>query len=1140
LTPSFIPHILISIRFKEASVMIHDRKSALLFGTVIAIVLLVAASPAAAQTKLLRFPAIHGDKIAFTYAGDIWIAPAAGGTAARLTAHPGMEVFPRFSPDGKWIAFTGQYDGDEQVYVMPSTGGEPKQLTYYPARGPLAPRWGWDNQVYGWTNDGQSILFRSQRDSWTAGEQHLYTVAMTGGPAEVLPMPVAGAGDYSADGTKMVYSPRYRDFRPEKRYGGGQANDLWLFDLKTNDAKRIIAGPRADRDPMWISNTVYYTADTDGTFNIYAYDVASGKTTQVTKNTIWDVRWPSSDRAGRIVYEQNGELQVLDVKTGKSSAVAINVPDDGLWKRPSRVPASGQLEDFELSPKGERALFSARGDIFTAPVEKGATRNLTHSSGAHDKRPCWSPDGSKIAFISDISGEEELTIIDQDGKGKPERLTTGSKAMLFQPVWSPDGKRIAFADKDNKIFVYSFADKKLTEIVDAPRGMPGDYTWSPRDHFLAFSMMGNNGFNAIHIWSEKDGKLRKITDGLFNAENPAWDPDGDYLFYLSDREFAPQISTMEFNFATNRTTGIFAMALRKDVKHPFPPESDEVALKEEKAAAAAAPLAPAAKAAPAATVGKTGAPAAAAKADAGEPADLVIDFDGLGKRVARIPLDADNYGGLAAKKGHLLYIVGPAGYYGRAPEKRAALKIYSIKDRKETTLVEDAGGYALSADGSKVIAASGGSFFVLDAGPGGAGAKKPVSTAGLMVDRVPVEEWNQIFNEVWRRYRDFFYVENMHGYDWEALKKQYAPLLRYVAHRSDLNYVITEMISELTVQHAYIEGGDFTIPPRPRVALPGARFELDKAAGRYRIKTIFSGDNEEPAYRAPLTEIGIDVAAGDYLLAVDGVELSPNEDPYRQLRNKADRPVQLTVSSKPSFEGARTVSFTPVASEDKLVYYQWVAANRKRVDTLSGGRLGYMHIPDMGAPGIYEFIKWYYGQLDKEGLVVDGRANGGGNVSRMIIERLARQWLALGYSRTDSRATTYPDGVFIGPKIALLDEFAGSDGDIFPAMFKQAGLGTLVGMRSWGGVVGIAGRGPLIDGGSISVPEFGFANTKGEWIIEGHGVDPDIPVENDPKAVIEGKDPQLERAVAELMKKIQAQPVKLPPRPAAPIKIEKR
>jgi tricorn protease len=1082
----------------------------------------VFAPAAASETKLLRFPAIHGDKVAFTYAGDIWIAPVAGGTATRLTAHPGIEVFARFSPDGKWIAFTGQYDGDEQVYVVPATGGIPKQLTYYPALGPLTPRWGWDNQVYGWTVDGKSVFFRSQRDSWTLGLTRLYTVSMTGGPAESLPMPESGAGDFSPDGTKIVYSPRFRDFRPEKRYGGGQANDLYVFDLKTNDAKCIVNHPRADRDPMWIGDTIYFTSDRDGTFNLYAYDFPGGKVTQVTTSKLWDVRWPSSDHAGRIVYELNSELQVLDVKTGRSRPIPITVPDDGLWKRPSRISAAGQIEDFELSPKGERALFSARGDIFTAPIEKGPTRNLTDSSGAHDKWARWSPDGSKVAFISDLTGEEELYLIAQDGSGKPDRLTDGGKAMRYQPTWSPDNKRIAFGDKDGRIFVYSFDDRKLTQIVDAPRDQVRDYTWSPRSHYLAFSMIGPNNFRSIYIWSEKDGEVHKITDELFNAENPAWDPEGDYLFYLSDREFAPQISTVEFNYATNRTTGIFAMALRKDVKHPFPPESDEVSSAKDGK-----------------DTGKEKEKAESAKAEETKPAEMAIDFEGLSLRVARVPVDADNYGGLAAKKGHLLYVVGPAFYYGRQPDRKASLRIYSLKDRKETTLVEDMNGYALSPDGSKVLVRSSGSYTLYDATPTGASSKKGVSTSGLMVDRVPVEEWNQIFNEVWRRYRDWFYVANMHGYNWEALREQYRPWLKYVAHRSDLNYVISEMISELTVQHTYVEGGDFLIPPRPKVALPGARFELDRQTGRYRFTRIFAGENEEEKYRAPLTEIGINVAVGDYLLAVDGVELRADEDPYLQLRNKADRPVQFTVNSKPTMEGARTVSFNPITSESDLIYLDWITGNRDRVTRLSNGRVGYIHLPDMGRDGIYEFIKWYYGQIRKEGLVVDVRANGGGNVSRMLIERLSRKWLGLNYSRTDDQADTYPDGVFIGPQIAILNENSASDGDIFPAMFREAGLGLLVGRRSWGGVVGISGHGPLLDGGTIYVPESGFASKQGQWIIEGHGVDPDIDVQNEPKEVIEGRDPQLERAVAELMKKLDASPVKLPPKPAGPVKTEK-
>jgi len=525
------------------------------------------------------------------------------------------------------------------------------------------------------------------------------------------------------------------------------------------------------------------------------------------------------------------------------------------------------------------------------------------------------------------------------------------------------------------------------------------------------------------------------------------------------------------------------------------------------------------------------------KADAAAkpPASMTIDFDGIQKRVSRVPVGADNYGGLSAKTGHLLYGIGPAFYYGRTGDRPTVLKIYSIKDRKETTLAEDVRGFSLSDDGSKILVAQGPAYNVYDATPQGDKTKKTISTAGLVVDRVPAEEWNQIFNEVWRRYRDWFYVSNMHGYDWVALREQYKPLLQYVAHRSDLNYVISEMISELTIQHAYIEGGDFQIPPRPRSGLPGARFELDKQSGRYRIAKIFAGENEEDIYRSPLREIGVNANVGDYVLAIDGEELKGNDDPYRLLRNKADNPVQLTLNTRPTMDGARTVSYRPITDENNLIYLDWVEANRRRVSEATGGRVGYIHIPDMGAAGIREFIKWFYPQIRKEGLVVDVRANGGGNVSRMLIERLRRKLLAVNYSRTADEANTYPDGVFIGPMVALLDGNSASDGDIFPAMFREAGLGPLIGKRSWGGVVGISGRGPLIDGGGISVPESGLANTKGEFIIEGYGVDPDIEVDNDPKSVLEGHDPQLERGIAEVMARLKS-PVKLPPKPPGPVK----
>ena len=1089
-----------------------------------------------AQTKLLRFPDIQGDRVIFTYAGDLWTAPSRGGTATHLTSHPGVELFAKFSPDGQWIAFTGQYDGDEQVYVIPSTGGEPRQLTFYPAKGPLAPRWGYDNQVFGWTRDGKRIIFRSLRDSWTLPIARLYSVSIDGGPAEALPMPTAGSGDFSPNGTEIVYSPQSRDFRSEKRYSGGQANQLYIFDTKTNSAKRITEGPRATRDAMWLGDTIFFNSDRDGHFNLYAYTVSNGRTSKVTNNSPWDLRWPSSDNENQIVYELDGELQVLDARTRKSTPISIIVPDEGNSRRPSRVSAANLIESIGLSPKGERAVFVARGDVFTLPVEKGPTRNLTHSSGAHDKWANWSPDGSQIAYISDASGEEELYVIAQDGSKPAEQLTHGGTAMRYVPEWAPDGKWIAFSDKDGKLYVLTMADRKLTEIADSTRGQIRDYVWSPRSNFLAFTMANANQFSAVYIWSAADGKLHRVTDESFNSFNPAWDPQGNYLYYLSDREFAPQLSNVEFNFATNRPTYIYAVTLRKDVKNPFPPESDEVTVAKtaDDSAKPAASPSPAEKPAetPAAAAPSESKPEAAAPKP---PATLTIDFDGLGNRVARVPLAADNYAGLNAKTGHLLYLVTGAPYYGRQSARTTSLRIYALKDRKETTLVEDARGYTLSDDGSKVLVAQGPGFNLYDATPVGERSRKAVSTAGLYVDRVPAEEWNQIFNEVWRRYRDWFYVSNMHGYDWVALREQYKPLLKYVAHRSDLNYVISEMISELVIQHAYIEGGDFQIPPRPRYGLPGARFELDKQAGRYRISKIFDGENEEEIYRSPLTEVGVNASVGDYVLAIDGEELKPTDDPYRLLRNKADNPVQLTLNKVPTMQGARTISYRPVTDEQNLIYLDWVDHNREKVTKETNGRVGYLHVPDMGAAGIREFIKWYYPQLRKEGLIVDVRANGGGNVSRMLIERLRRKLLGVNYSRTTDDATTYPDGVFIGPMAALLDENSASDGDIFPAMFREAGLGPLIGKRSWGGVVGITNRGPLIDGGTVNVPEFGLANKQGEWIIEGYGVDPDIEVDNDPQSVIAGKDPQLERAIAEIMARLK-QPVKLPPRPAPPVK----
>ena len=1073
-----------------------------------------------AETKLLRFPDLHGDKVVFTDAGDLWTAPAGGGLASRLTAHPGLELFAKFSPDGKQIAFTGQYDGDEQVYVIPSSGGEPRQLTYYPARGPLPDRWGYDNQVYGWTPDGKSVLFRSLRAGWTMTDTKLYTVPAEGGLPKALPMPVAGGGTFSPDGSKVLYSPLTREFRTWKRYQGGWAQDLFIFDLATAAVEPVAHSTRSERDPIWIGNRIYFASDRTGTLNLFEFDPNTKGVRQLTTSTEHDVRWPSAGDDGRIIYELGGELHILDLRSGRSRPIPITVPTDALARRPSRVVVAPSLiEDFALSPKGERALFVGRGDILSAPIEKGAVRNLTRSSGSHDKAARWSPDGLKIAYLSDATGEEELYLIDQDGLGKPEQLTKGGKAMRYAPAWSPEGKRLAFSDKDGKVFVLTLADKALLEVADEARGQVHDYTWSPCGTHLAFSLSERNGNRSLFLWTAGQQKPRQITGELFDESEPAWDPDGNYLYYLSNREFAPQIGGIEWNFLANRSTGIYALALRKNVKNPFPPESDEVKTSDSKKAND--------------------------KKDKGQVEDadslkdrepILIDFDGLADRVVRVPVVADNYGALAAVKGHLLYVRRGSLYYGREAESKPELRIYSVADRKETTLAEGVDDYAVSADGSKVLVKQGTAFNLHDASLKGKEGKKAVSTANLAVDRVPAQEWAQIFDEVWRRYRDFFYVDNMHGYDWVALRARYRPLLEHVAHRSDLNYVIGEMIGELNVGHAYNSGGDWEVPSRPHVALPGAEFALDPAAGRYKIAAILKGQNEESIYRSPLPEVGVDVKEGDYVLAIDGGNLTIGDNPYRLLRDKADLPVQMTVNSKPETIGARTITFQPISSETDLRYFAYVERNRNRVTRLSDGRVGYIHIPNMGPEGIREFIKWYYPQIRKEGLVVDVRYNGGGNVSQMLIERLRRELLATGFSRTSDTPTTYPGTVFQGPMVCVLNQNSASDGDIFPAMFKQARLGPTIGKRSWGGVVGITNRGPLVDGGVVNVPEFGFASADGRWIIEGHGVEPDIEVENDPKPVIEGHDPQLERAVDEVMKKIREQPKRLPNRPASPVK----
>ncbi|MBX3464470.1 MAG: PD40 domain-containing protein [Planctomycetes bacterium] len=1081
----------------------------------LALLAVVASAPLVAQTRLLRFPDLHGDQVVFTYGGDLWRAPLGGGTAVRLTSAPGVELCAKFSPDGASIAFTGQIDGDEQVYVVPSGGGAPQQLTFYPARGPLPDRWGYDNQVYGWTPDGAAVLFRSLRQAWTPAGGRLYTVALPahaearGALPVPLPMPVAGAGEFAPDGRRLVYSPLFRDFRTWKRYEGGWAQDLHVFDPATGTATNVTDHPRTDRDPMWIGDRIWFASDRTGTLNLWSCDPATKAARQETFSTTWDVRWPSAGGPGddRIVYEQGGELWWFDCRTRTEHAIPIVVPDEGLAMRATTVDASGLVEHFALGPGGRRAAFAARGDLLTVPKEHGDVRNLTRSPGAHDKHPSFSPDGSQLAFVSDRSGEEQIWLVDHLGAEPPRQLTQGLTAMLHAPRWSPDGRWLAFGDKDGVLRLCAVDTGELVEIADEPRGQIGDHAWSPCSGHLAFSLTASTELRALHVYSLADRTLRRVSRPLADDSDPAWDPRGERLYFLGLRGFQPRLSTTyEWDFQVDRAWGVFALALRRDLPALLPARSDE-AITPPKADDRAPEF----------------------------PGPIAIDFDGLAERVEALPLPHDNYSGLAATADGVLYARRGGAYYGRDSDQPTTLHAFSTKDRKAEQLASGVTGWALSPDRTHVLIRTAGGHAVAEATPKGKDGQKTLDLRGLPVEKVPADEFRQIFAEVWRRYRDFFYVPNLHGHDWDALRRQYEPLVAHVRHRSDLNYVLGEMIAELNVGHAYIAGGDLGAPPRPRAALPGLVLAYDPGSRAYRIERLLRGENDDAMYRSPSTAVGVDLRPGDWLLAIDGEPLRPEVDPYRLLRGKAGRTVQLRVHQTPTDDGARTVAIEPIASEEKLFYLDWVEGNRRRVAERSDGALGYVHLPDMGQDGIREFVKQYYAQRDRQGLVIDDRWNGGGNVSQMILNRLGRKLLMGTFGRTTGYRP-YPQALFHGHLVCLLNESSASDGDIFPAMFRKAGLGPLVGKRSWGGIIGITNRGPLLDGGTVNVPEFGNTEIGPEWTIEGAGVVPDIEVDNDLAALLQGRDPQLERGIEILLERIRTEPRPLPTAPPPPVK----
>jgi tricorn protease len=1098
------------------------------------------------ETRLLRFPDIDKDKIVFVYGGDLWLVGAEGGTARRLTADPGEELFPKFSPDGRQIAFTGQYGGNRQVFVMSVDGGAPRQLTFHNDIGDLPPRGGTDNQVLGWTPDGKNILFNSHRTPWSERIARPYMIAAGGGMEVPLPIPEGSAGVLSPDGTKLVYSPVMNEYRGWKRYHGGRASDLWIYDLARNTAERLTDYDGNDFMPAWIGNTIYFISDREGgILNLFSLDPASHdfprKTRKVTDHKDWDALWPSGDDR-RIVYECGGFLWLFDPAAGQSRKVPIHVAGDLAHTLPYFKNVKSDIHSMALSPTGKRALFGARGDVFTVPAAKGEIRNLTRSPGVREIDPAWSPDGRWIAYLSDRTGEYEVWARQSDGSGEERRVTTGGTIWRFPPLWSPDSKKIAFSDKDERLIWVDVASGKATEADRETRSDLTDYTWSPDSRWLAYTKIGPSKLASVWVYSLDKGKAWQLTSDLTNEAEPVFDPQGRYLYFLSNRDFNLTFSSFEFDYVYTNPTRVYVALLAKDGPALFLPESDEESIPEETKGSkpgGAQKLEPAAKTARKAAPAKE-APEAEPKKAAEGTADahdantpdkaeaptkpVKIDVDGFELRVRAIPGPSGDYRNLAAGPDAVYYVTG-AG-------TEAQLKMYDLKEQKESVILPGVGNYELSADGKKILYNQGETYGIVDAK-----ADQKVGDGALSLDRMelqidPRAEWNELYVDAWRSLRDFFYDPAMHGLDWQAIRAKYAQLVPFLASRSDLDFILTEMGNELSAGHIYVERGDEPGPKRVENGLLGAEIEAHPS-GVFRIAKIFPGENWNPDFRSPLTEPGVHVAAGDYILAVDGESTQGVDNFYRLLQNRAEGVVTLLVNSAPSAQGAHEERVRPISSEQNLRYLDWVQATRARVDKASGGRIGYLHLPDTAVKGNRELFKYFYPQATKDALILDDRYNGGGFIPDRMIALLSRPLLNYWAQRNVEPLTT-PSFYHNGPKAALINGQAGSGGDAFPFYFREMKLGPLIGTRTWGGLAGLNFTPPLLDGGSLSAPSFRFYTTEGQWAVENEGVAPDVEVIDRPDEVAKGHDPSLEKAIAYLLEELRKNPPKKVPVPTPP------
>ncbi|HEX8890993.1 MAG TPA: PDZ domain-containing protein [Pyrinomonadaceae bacterium] len=1107
----------------------------------VAILLFCAASPAIeAQraddlTRLLRFPDIHGDMIAFVYAGDIWTVPASGGTARRLTSHPGLELFPKFSPDGRWIAFSGEYSGTRQVFVISVDGGEPRQLTFHNDVGALPPRGGWDNRVLGWTPDGKSVVFRANRLPYSDRLGRPYLVPVEGGEERPLQITESGGLSYSPDGQRVAFTPISNEFRGWKRYRGGQSPDVWIYDLAHNTSEQITNTRAQDMVPVWLGDTIYFISDRDWTMNLFAYDTRTKKTKKLTNHSDYDVLWPSGS-GNEIVYEAGGYIYRFDTRAGKEERVPIRVYGDFPDTVPYFKNVKANINDFSLSPTGVRALFEARGDIFTAPAKEGEVRNLTSSQGVREISPAWSPDARLVAYLSDRSGEYEIYVRASDGSGEERRVTTDGDIWRFPIVWSPDSTMLAYGDKKQRLRYVNVATGKTVDVDHSTTNDITNYTWAPDSRWIAYTKLGDNQFSEIWVYSLASGRTQKLTGGMTSDTQPVFDPKGRYLYFLSNRDFNLTLSGFEFNYVYTNPTRVYIGLLAADGPAILLPTSDEERIKTRETPLTPPPnpaQAPPPQGAKAQPSGQTSeqptqpsAPASDAKADekqAKTNASVKIDFDGFENRVRAIPGQPNNYRHLTATPDGVLYLSGP----GR-------LSLYNLNAKAEQTIIEGIGDYDVSADGKQFVFQAGDNFGVASVSPGQRPDAGLLKLDGMTMKIDPKAEWAEEYTDAWRIMRDWFYDPNMHGVDWNGIRAKYGALIPYIANREDLNFVLTEMGSELMAGHIYVErGSDASRVTRTDGGLLGAEIAPD-SSGYFKITKIFPGENWHESFRSPLTEPGVKAKVGDFILAVDGRSTRDVKNFYELLEGKGDRAVTLKLNDRADPAGAHDERVRTVKSEANLRYLDWIEAQQARVEKLSGGRIGYIHVPNTAVEGNRELFKNFYPQTKKEALIIDDRYNGGGFIPDRMIELLERKPLSY-WSRRGIGTTSTPAFSHLGPKAMLINGYAGSGGDALPYYFRERGIGRIFGTTTWGGLIGLTGNPPLADGGSLSTPSFRFMDTEGHWAVEGVGVDPDVEVVDRPEALAQGEDPTLEAAVKYLLEELRRNPPKRPTPPPPPI-----